>query len=53
MGGDGKQIDDLKDQVGNLGPRDTAFPRARALPTCTIASFQKSSDLLAKVFPEL
>lgn len=53
MGGDGEQLDDLKEQGGNLGPRDIASPRARSVPTCTTASSQGSSDLPAEVFPEL
>lgn len=38
MGGDGEQLDDLKEQGGNYGPRDIAFPTARSVPTCTVVS---------------
>lgn len=35
-----------KEQGGNLGPRETACPRARSVLTCAIASSQEPrSDL--------
>lgn len=48
----GEHLSDLKEK-GHFGLRDIAFPRARSIPTCTIAGYQESRDLLTEVFPEL
>lgn len=55
MGGGGEKLDDLKEQGGNVGPRDIAYclSQGQVRPNLHPCQFQGSSDLPAEVFPEL